>query len=82
MKKVEYLIVSLNDEERNAKLSLRSQEILSSAKGDGESSVNGEFPMFQTEFCTFNLESTPGKPWTMDPADLLKVEANMKWRLV
>lgn len=49
---------------------------------DSASRADGNFPSFQTEFCSFNLESTPGKPWTMDPADLLDVGPNMKWRLV
>ena len=80
--KIEYLIVSLDNATKNAKLALRSAEILPLVTGNGQCSADGEFPSFQTEFCSFNLESTPGKPWTMYPADLLDVEPNMKSRLV
>ncbi|KAL8779269.1 MAG: hypothetical protein Q9194_001532 [Teloschistes cf. exilis] len=77
---IEYLIVSLDGAKGIAKLSLRSSDILSLAAQDSASRADGNFPSFQTEFCSFNLESTPGKPWTMDPADLLDVGLNMKWR--
>lgn len=75
-------MVSMDDRQRKAKLSLRSEEVLASVNGDNESSKDSDFPSFQTEFGRFNLESTPGKPWTMDPADLLAVEFDMKRRLV
>ncbi|KAL8876794.1 MAG: hypothetical protein Q9198_005075, partial [Flavoplaca austrocitrina] len=77
---IEYLIVSLDNARKNAKLALRSAEILPLVTGNGQCSADGEFPSFQTEFCSFNLESTPGKPWTMYPADLLDVEPNMRSR--
>ena len=80
--KIEYLIISMDNARRNAKLALRSAEILPLVMGNGQCSADGEFPSFQTEFCSFNLESTPGKPWTMYPADLLDVEPNMRLRLV
>lgn len=44
---------------------------------DGE-----EPPHFHPEFGRFMLEATPGRPWGIGFKDLLKVESNMKWRLV
>ena len=80
--KIEYLIASLDNARRNAKLALRSAEILPLVTGNSRSSADGEFLSFQTESCSFYLESTPGKPWTMYAVDLLDVEPNMKSRLV
>jgi glutamate--cysteine ligase catalytic subunit len=37
-------------------------------------------PTFHPEFGRFMLEATPGKPWSINPRDLLDVEPNMKWR--
>ena len=39
-------------------------------------------PHFHPEFGRFMLEATPGRPWGIGFKDLLKVESNMKWRLV
>lgn len=45
-------------------------------------SAGEEPPHFHPEFGRFMLEATPGQPWGIGFKDLLKVESNMKWRLV
>lgn len=80
------------------KLSLRQADILEALGNDeelvkqgggvpgiSESNQNGASrpaPTFHPEFGRFMLESTPGKPWGIDPKDLLDVEPDMKLRYV
>ncbi|KAJ5549427.1 hypothetical protein N7513_006661 [Penicillium frequentans] len=90
---VEYLVVSLDDAAKKARLSLAQAEILKSLArdealwqaGSSENDANGEHagedpPHFHPEFGRFMLEATPGSPWGIGFKDLLKVESNMKWR--
>ncbi|KAJ6114450.1 hypothetical protein N7486_000228 [Penicillium sp. IBT 16267x] len=90
---VEYLVVSLDDAAKKARLSLAQAEILKSLARDealwqassSERYDNGEHagedpPHFHPEFGRFMLEATPGSPWGIGFKDLLKVESNMKWR--
>lgn len=91
---VEYLVVALEDESRNVKLSLRQADILESvAKDEALCNQGGcvpdlqlvtrqadPLPIFHPEFGRFMLEATPGKPWGIGFKDLLDVEHNMKWR--
>lgn len=39
-------------------------------------------PCFLPETASFNLETTPGKPWGIDSSDIVDVERNMRWRWV
>ncbi|KAJ5651833.1 hypothetical protein N7507_009259 [Penicillium longicatenatum] len=90
---VEYLVVSLDDAAKKARLSLAQAEILKSLardealwqSGSSENDADGEHagedpPHFHPEFGRFMLEATPGSPWGIGFKDLLKVESNMKWR--
>lgn len=91
---VEYLVVALEDESRNVKLSLRQADILESVAKDEALCDQGgcvpdlqlvtrqadPLPIFHPEFGRFMLEATPGKPWGIGFKDLLDVEHNMKWR--
>ncbi|KAJ5623457.1 hypothetical protein N7490_012062 [Penicillium lividum] len=90
---VEYLVVSLDDAAKKARLSLAQAEILKSLArdealwqaGSSENDHTGEHagedpPHFHPEFGRFMLEATPGSPWGIGFKDLLKVESNMKWR--
>ncbi|KPI43268.1 Glutamate--cysteine ligase [Cyphellophora attinorum] len=94
---IEYLVVSLDDEQKKARLSLCQAEVLKSlasdealAKANAVKSHppddpignDSTLPTFHPEFGRFMLEATPGKPWGIGFNDLLKVENDMKNRRV
>ncbi|KAK2754704.1 Zn finger-containing GTPase- Activating Protein for ARF [Arachnomyces sp. PD_36] len=89
---VEYLVVSVDDKDHKARLSLRQMDILSSLAKDAELWESGACgkvdenaeprPTFHPEFGRFMLEATPGKPWGIGFKDLLRVESDMKRRRV
>ncbi|TFK26502.1 glutamate-cysteine ligase catalytic subunit [Coprinopsis marcescibilis] len=83
---IEYLVVSFDDKEKNAKLSLRQTEILAKLNEivdgichDCPANVS-EVPQFHPEYGRYMLESTPGSPYTGSINDLLSVESNMRYR--
>ncbi|EIW83068.1 glutamate-cysteine ligase catalytic subunit [Coniophora puteana RWD-64-598 SS2] len=82
---LEYMVVVLDKEEKNAKLSLRQTEILaklskvvSDLTDDGTDSP--PIATFHPEYGRYMLESTPGAPYTGSIPDLLSVESNMHYR--
>ncbi|KAF5370723.1 hypothetical protein D9758_001829 [Tetrapyrgos nigripes] len=82
---VEYMVVSFDNEEKNAKLSLRQTEILAKLSAivddissDSDNSI--AVPTFHPEYGRYMLESTPGSPYTGSISDLLSVEKNMRYR--
>ncbi|KAG2039997.1 glutamate-cysteine ligase-domain-containing protein [Suillus americanus] len=93
---VEYMVVTFDDEEKNAKLSLCQTEILAKLgqvvgdlTGDDtpalesaaiELSLSMTAPIFHPEGERYMLESTPGSPYTGSVPDLLSVETNMHFR--
>ncbi|KZT29013.1 glutamate-cysteine ligase catalytic subunit [Neolentinus lepideus HHB14362 ss-1] len=82
---IEYMVVSFDDTENNAKLSLRQTEILRKLASivDGISSGLGDevaVPTFHPEYGRYMLESTPGAPYTGSIQDVLSVENNMRYR--
>ncbi|KIM45296.1 hypothetical protein M413DRAFT_441977 [Hebeloma cylindrosporum] len=82
---IEYMVVSFDAKEKNAKLSLRQQEILekiNSAVDDISAGApnNVCVPKFHPEYGRYMLESTPGAPYTGSIPDLLSVENNMRYR--
>ncbi|KAI6040302.1 glutamate-cysteine ligase-domain-containing protein [Pisolithus marmoratus] len=82
---VEYMVVTFDDERKNAKLSLRQTEILEElgetvGKLSRDTSLSASVPKFHPEYGRYMLESTPGSPYTGSIADLLSVEANMRYR--
>ncbi|KAI0759820.1 glutamate-cysteine ligase catalytic subunit [Trametes elegans] len=82
---IEYMVAAFDDEEKNAKLSLRQTEILAKLQTivDDIASDRGEsesVPTFHPEYGRFMLESTPGAPYTGALRDLLVVESNMRYR--
>lgn len=92
---IEYLVVSYDDENRNARLSLRQAEILKALAQDEELQEAGgcvpeqqrvcggnRLPTFHPEYGRYMLEATPGSPYGSSLKDLLSVEPNMKWRRV
>ena len=84
---IEYIVVSFDEENRNAKLSLRQAEILQvladshreTAEGVGEATARN-IPTFHPEYGRFMLESTPGSPYGASPKDLRQGEPNMRLR--
>lgn len=82
---IEYMVVSFDDTEKNAKLSLRQTEILqklSSIVSDISSGLGDDVavPTFHPEYGRYMLESTPGAPYTGSIPDVLSVENNMRYR--
>ncbi|ERF74697.1 Glutamate--cysteine ligase [Endocarpon pusillum Z07020] len=91
---IEYLVVAFEHDRRRVRLSLCQAEILKALAKDEALSKSGgcvfelqkssklgqTLPTFHPEFGRFMLEATPGKPWSINPKDLLDVEPNMKWR--
>lgn len=83
---VEYMVVTFDDEDKNAKLSLRQTEILTklskvvSDLTDDDTPALMTVPTFHPEYGRYMLESTPGSPYTGSIPDLLSVETNMRYR--
>lgn len=85
------MVISYDDQTKNAKLSLRQTEILEALQADGEKrkqatkDSNGVdtdacIPVFHPEYGRYMLESTPGAPYGPTLDDLLEVEGNMRFR--
>ncbi|KAH7916569.1 glutamate-cysteine ligase-domain-containing protein [Hygrophoropsis aurantiaca] len=83
---VEYMVISFDNEDKNAKLSLRQTEILAKLSkivrdlSDDDEIEISSVPTFHPEYGRYMLESTPGSPYTGSIPDLLSVEANMRYR--
>ncbi|KXN90986.1 Glutamate--cysteine ligase [Leucoagaricus sp. SymC.cos] len=82
---LEYMVISLDDKEKNAKLSLRQTEILAKLNAIvddicADCPENVSVPKFHPEYGRYMLESTPGSPYTGSIPDLLSVEGNMRYR--
>ncbi|GAA5821113.1 hypothetical protein JCM10212_002983 [Sporobolomyces blumeae] len=83
---IEYMIISYDDEGKNARLSLRQEEILADLQSDAAKSKQGNpgkeacIPVFHPEYGRYMLESTPGAPYGATLDDLLLVEGNMRYR--
>ncbi|TFK44334.1 glutamate-cysteine ligase catalytic subunit [Crucibulum laeve] len=82
---IEYMVVSFDNEEKNAKLSLRQTEILAKLNAIvndicADCPENVSVPKFHPEYGRYMLESTPGAPYTGSIPDLLSVENNMRYR--
>ncbi|KAL4073905.1 glutamate-cysteine ligase-domain-containing protein [Scleroderma citrinum] len=81
---VEYMVVTLDSEQRNAKLSLLQTPVLEKL-GDTLTDLSGDsvpVAQFHPEYGSYMLESTPGSPYTGSIVDLLSVESNMRYRRV
>ncbi|KAF8904414.1 glutamate-cysteine ligase catalytic subunit [Gymnopilus junonius] len=82
---IEYMVVSFDDKEKNAKLSLRQTEILAKLSAivediSADCPKSIAVPKFHPEYGRYMLESTPGAPYTGAIPDLLSVESNMRYR--
>ncbi|KAL8277979.1 hypothetical protein RQP46_009611 [Phenoliferia psychrophenolica] len=83
---IEYMVISYDDENKNARLSLRQTEILVDLQQDAERRMKEMpgreacIPVFHPEYGRYMLESTPGMPYGATLEDLLSVEGNMSFR--
>ncbi|KZV60720.1 glutamate-cysteine ligase catalytic subunit [Peniophora sp. CONT] len=82
---IEYMIVQLDESQRNAVLSLSQTDVLAklssaTARIDAETGAEVIPPTFHPEYGRYMLESTPGAPYTGDVPDLLAVEPSMRTR--
>ncbi|KAG9077658.1 hypothetical protein FRC06_008784, partial [Ceratobasidium sp. 370] len=83
---IEYMVVSYDDENKNARLSLRQSEILAQLQEvvfdlcNGSPASAGSVPTFHPEYGRYMLESTPGSPYNGTVPNLLNVEKNMRYR--
>lgn len=83
---IEYMVVSFDDEQHNARLSLRQAEILRVLAESHEQATSrapdmiDDIPTFHPEYGRFMLESTPGRPYGASASELRQVEANMRRR--
>ncbi|KAK4700310.1 glutamate--cysteine ligase catalytic subunit, partial [Phenoliferia sp. Uapishka_3] len=83
---IEYMVISYDDENKNARLSLRQTEILLDLQEDASKRMQEMpgreacIPVFHPEYGRYMLESTPGMPYGATLEDLLSVEGNMSFR--
>lgn len=83
---IEYMVVSYDDENKNARLSLRQSEILAKLQDvvldlcNDRPAATGSVPTFHPEYGRYMLESTPGAPYNGTVPNLLEVERNMRYR--
>ena len=83
------MVVSLDDDNKHAKLSLRQSEILNNLNNVRNDIANesnscsfksSQIPGFHPEFGRYMIESTPGVPYSAGLRELLTVEVNMRLR--
>ena len=83
------MVVSLDDDNKRAKLSLRQSEILNNLNNVRNDIANesnscsfksSQIPGFHPEFGRYMIESTPGVPYSAGLRELLTVEVNMRLR--
>lgn len=83
---VEYIVISYDEENKNAKISLRVFEMLAILQKDEQDwlkdpeHVPAPATSWRPEYGRFMLEGTPGSPYGSSLRDLLLVEPNMKLR--
>ncbi|CAO1636736.1 unnamed protein product [Parajaminaea phylloscopi] len=82
---IEYIVVALDQENKNARLSLRQGEILQVLAQTHHQSCQevedqDQIPTFHPEYGRYMLESTPGCPYGASPRELRAVERNMRMR--
>ncbi|ODQ63103.1 GCS-domain-containing protein [Nadsonia fulvescens var. elongata DSM 6958] len=78
---VEYMVISYDDDHKQANLSLRQAEILDTlAHAEACGELDGSNVTYHPEYGRFMLEATPANPYTGEPSDLITVESNMVTR--
>lgn len=77
---VEYIIVKFNDEKKQAKVSLRGDELLTVLNKKELEDPNGVKSLWRPEYGAYMIEGTPGRPYGGLLAHFNIVEANMRLR--
>ncbi|ODN93544.1 hypothetical protein L198_05409 [Cryptococcus wingfieldii CBS 7118] len=83
---IEYMVASLDHERKSARLSLRQSSVtIKALQADGiDSSLamdqGAGIPTFHHEYGRYQIESTPGNPFSDAPSSLLSVEGDMRFR--
>ncbi|KAJ2725216.1 glutamate--cysteine ligase [Coemansia sp. Benny D115] len=86
---IEYMLVSLDHQNKRARLSQRGHELLSLLQAEENERLahpRGAFgkpeleALWRPEFGRYMIEGTPGQPYKATVSDLTNVEANMKRR--
>lgn len=78
---VESMVVEIDPETRQCRLSLRQAQILDQlAEAEKSGSLTAHNVSFHPEYGRYMIETTPAKPFTGEFSELLKVEDNMKTR--
>lgn len=77
---IEYIIVKFNDEKKEAKVSLRAEELLAILNEKEHQNPNTVKYLWRPEFAAYMIEGTPGQPYGGTLAHFNIVESNMKLR--
>lgn len=78
---VEALLVKVLPKEKKAKLLLTSDEVLCGIEKNRSSKSNSsDWPDFGPEFCSFQIETSPARPYGVSLDDLCEVETSMNRR--
>ncbi|KAG8948493.1 hypothetical protein FRC04_009701 [Tulasnella sp. 424] len=83
---IEYMVLSFDDENKNAKLALCQSDLLPKLESlttdlcNKDPAKAGTVPTFHPEYGRYMIESTPGSPYTGSLPDLLSVEQDMRFR--
>lgn len=77
---IEYIIVKFNDGKKEAKVSLRAEEILAVLNQKELQNPDTVKFLWRPEFAAYMIEGTPGKPYGGTLAHFNIVETNMRMR--
>lgn len=90
---IEYMLISYDDENKIASLSLQQENILKNTQNYKENFNNSKLcnneemecsisPIFHSEYASYMIEGIPGIPYGEDIETLLLIEENMKKRRI
>ncbi|XP_043659811.1 glutamate--cysteine ligase [Drosophila teissieri] len=77
---VEYIIVKFDDEQKEARVALRAQDLLAQLNEKELADPKGVKSLWRPEYGAYMIEGTPGKPFGGLMAHFNLVEANMRYR--
>lgn len=77
---IEYIIVKFSDEKKEAKVSLRAEEILPVLNEEEQQNPDTVKFLWRPEFAAYMIEGTPGQPYGGTLAHFNIVETNMRMR--
>ena len=77
---VEYMIVTLDNDHRTARLALKAHELLFELQKDESAGKKDLACLWRPEYSSYMIEGTPGAPYGVSIDDMNKVEKNMRWR--